>query len=134
MVARKRELHVVDAGADGLRAVGQHRNVEAGRHPLPKFGQQLVDTIDRVDDVGVALLGNDEKDRRVLVVPAGGAAVAHACADGGDVRKTDHRAVHGLHHHRIVFIGIVQLVIDPDGDGAFVAVEGAERPGGVGIG
>ena len=30
----ERELHVVHAGADGLGAVGQHRNVDAGGNPL----------------------------------------------------------------------------------------------------
>ena len=54
--------------------------------------------------------------------------------NGGDVRQADHRAVHGFYHQRIVFIGVAQLVIDADGDGAFVAIEGAERAGGVGIG
>ena len=62
-----------------------------GWDPLPKFGQQLVDAIDRVDDVGVALLGDDEQDRGILVEPAGRAAVAHARTDGGDVGKADHR-------------------------------------------
>ena len=109
-------------------------NVEAGRHPLPKFRQQRVDTIDGVDDVGVALLGNDEQDRRIFVVPAGGAAVAHACPDGGDVGQPDDRAVHGLYDQRIVFFGVAQLIVDADGDGTFAAVKSPDRAGGIGIG
>ena len=30
---QQRELHVGDAGADGAGAVGQHRDIDAGRHP-----------------------------------------------------------------------------------------------------
>ena len=71
----------------------------------------------------------------LLVEPAGRAAVAHArAATRGDVGQADHRAVDGLHHHRIVIAGRAQLVVDADGGGALVAVEGAERAGGVGIG
>ena len=37
---QQRELHVVDAGADGLGAVGQHRDVDAGRNPALELRQQ----------------------------------------------------------------------------------------------
>ena len=133
-MARESELHVVHAGADGLRAVGQHGNVEAGRHPLPQFRQKRVDAIDGVDDVGIALLGDDEQDRRVVVVPAGGAAVAHAGANGSDVRQPDDRAIRGLYDQRIIFVGVAQLIVDADGDGTLAAVKSPDRTGGVGIG
>ena len=116
------------------RAVGQHRNIDTGRHPLLELRQQVVDAVDGVEHVGVALLGDDQQDGRVLVVPAGGKAVAHARLDGRDIGQPDHRAVHGLHHHRDVILRLGQLVVGGDGDVAAAAVEGAERAERVGIG
>ncbi len=127
----ERELHIVHARPDGLRAVAQHRNFETYRHPLAEFGQQFVNPVDGVDDVGVSLLGNDEQNRRVFVEPSRRARVAHARSDGGNARQANDRAVERLDDHRIVFAGIAQLVVDADRDGPFAAVEGSERTGGI---
>ena len=62
---QQRELHVVDAGADGRGAVGQHRDLDVGRNPALELRQQLVDAVDGVDDVGVGLLGDDQQHRRL---------------------------------------------------------------------
>ncbi len=77
-VAPERELHVVHAGADGLCAVGQHRNLETGGDPL-RAGSAGLDA-STMSTHWHRLLGDDEQDRRVFVVPAGRKAVAHAGA------------------------------------------------------
>ena len=61
----QRQLHVEHAGADGLRAVRQHRDVDVGRNPALQLRQQLVDAVHGVDDVGVGLLGDDQQHRRL---------------------------------------------------------------------
>ena len=50
---QQRELHVADAAADGAGAVGEDRDVDAGRNPALELGQQLADAVDGVDDVGI---------------------------------------------------------------------------------
>ena len=125
----ERKLHIVHAGPDGLRAITQHRNVETFGHPLPKLGQQFVDPVNGVDDVGVSLFGNDEQNRRVFVEPSRRTRVAHARADGGNARQTNDRAVDRLDDNRIVFAGIAQLVVDADRDGPLAAIEGSKRAG-----
>ena len=63
--AGERELHVVHAGADGAGAVGQDGDVDAGRDPALDLGDQRADAVDRLDDVGVGLLGDDQQHRRL---------------------------------------------------------------------
>ena len=72
------------AGANGPGAVGQHRDVDAGRDPALDLGQQLVDAVDGLDHVGIGLLVDHQQHRGLAVEPAGGAAVAHARLDRGD--------------------------------------------------
>ena len=81
IVASQRELHVEHAGADGVGAVGQDRDVDAGRDPALELGHQLADAVDGLDDVGVGLLGDDQQHRRLPVEPGGRAAVARALLD-----------------------------------------------------
>ncbi len=116
-----------------VRSLSTEMSSPAGIHCL-QLGQQLVDAVDGLDDVGVALLGDDQQHRGLLVVPAGRQAVAHARLHAGDVGQADDRAVDRLDHHRIVIAGRAQLVVDADGGAARRSVEGAERAGGVGIG
>ena len=59
-----------DAGADRAGAVGQDRDVDAGRNPALELRQQRLDAVDRLDDVGVGLLGDDQQHGRLLVEPA----------------------------------------------------------------
>ena len=101
---------------------------------MPKLGQQLVDAIDGVDDVCVGLLGNDEKNRRIPVEPAGCPTIPDTRADGRDVRQADHGAIRGFHDQRIVFAGVAQLIVDADGYGPLVAVERAQWTGRVRVG
>ena len=48
-------LHVVHGSADRAGAVGEDRNVDAGRNPFLELRQQGFDAVDRFDDVGVRL-------------------------------------------------------------------------------
>ena len=62
-------------------------------NPALQLGDQRADLVDGLDDVGVALLGDVEQDRRLAVEPGGRAAVARAVLDAGDVAQPDDVAV-----------------------------------------
>ena len=52
---RARARHRVDRGADRLRAVAQHRDVDRRRQRRPQPRQQRLDAIDDLDDIGAGL-------------------------------------------------------------------------------
>ena len=57
------------------------------------FGNQGLDPIDHVDDVGVALLGNLDQHRRLPVEPSDRPAVADGVFDVSHVGEPDEIAV-----------------------------------------
>src|ERR1700716_2669053 len=65
---------------------------------------------------------------------AGGALVPPPRLDRGDRGQPHHRAVGATHHDRVVVRRGAELIIGRDGDRPLVAVEQADRTGGVGIG
>ena len=56
---QQRALNVGDAGADRLRAVGKHRNLDPRRDPLLQLRQQGLDVVDRLQHIGAGLLEHD---------------------------------------------------------------------------
>ena len=131
---QQRELHVVDAGADGLGAVGQHGNLDVGGDPALEVGQHLVDAVDGVDDIGVGLLGDDQQHRWLGVEPSRRAAVADAELDIGDGSELHQHAVRRLDHQILVIGHRAELIVGADGVRQIAAVEGAERGRRVGVG
>ena len=117
-----------DAGADRAGAVGQDRDVDVGRDPALDLREQRADAVDRLDDVGVALLGDGEQHGRLAVEPGGRAAVARALLDGRDVGEPHDVAVGALDHQRLVVGDRAQLIVDADGLGQ-VACRRARRAG-----
>ena len=111
----QRELHVMDAGADGGGAVGKHRNLDVGRNPALEVRQHVVDAVHRVDHVGVGLLGDDEQHRRLGVEPGRGAAVAHAEFDVGNAAQAHHRAARRFDHEILVLGHGAKLIVAADG-------------------
>ena len=75
---QQRELHVLHAGANGSGAVDQRRNLDPAGNPLLQLRQQRPHPVDGIDDVGIALLGDLDQHRRLLVEPGDRAAVANA--------------------------------------------------------
>ena len=130
----QRALNVGDAGADRLRAVGQHGDVDALRDPLLQRGQQRLDGVHRLDDVGARLLEDDEDHRRLAVVPAGGQTVEHAALDFRHVAEPHDRAVFRRHHDAAIIPRRVELIVGRDGDALSVAVERAGRGLHIGVG
>ena len=58
------ELHVVHRGADGRRAVGQHRDLHRRRQSALELRQELLDAVDDLDQVGAGLALDVDDDRR----------------------------------------------------------------------
>ena len=129
----ERQLHVVDAGTNGLGAVAEDGEFEPGGNQPLDVRQRRENAVHRLDDVGVRLLGNDQQHRRIAVEARVGAAVAHAGLDLGDGAKPDHIAVHRLDDDRLVVARIGQLLVGTDGGGALRSVEHADRPDRVGV-
>ena len=129
---RQRPLNVVNAGANGLGAVGKHIDLDAARNPLLKLRHHRFDLIDRFDHIGVWLLGDDKKNGRLAVEPAGGVAVFDAELDRGDVAELDHRPAARCDDDVAIVFGRRQLIGRRERDLPRIA---AERPyGGMGVG
>ena len=74
-------------------AVGQDRDLDAGRNPALDLRDQRADAIDRLDDVGVGALGDGQQDGRLAVEHRGRARVARGLLDVGHRRQAHDIAV-----------------------------------------
>src|SRR5204862_3340734 len=111
-----------------------HGDVDARRDPALDLGYQRADAIDGLDDVGVALLGDDEQDRRLGIEHGRRARVAVALLDGGHLGEAHDVAVRHLDDDVAVLLERAQLSIAFDGDGLALAVDYTERRQRVGTG
>ena len=98
------------------RAVGQDRDVDAGRNPALQLGDQRLDAVDGLDDVGVGLLGDDQQHRRLRVEHGRGARVARALLDLGDVRQAHDGCRSRLDDDALVVVGVAQLGVGLERD------------------
>ena len=130
---QQRQLHVLDAGADGSGAIDQGRNFDAGRNPLLQFRDQRPDAIDGIDDVGVALLGDLDQHRRLLVEPGDRAGVADGILDFGDIGEPDEIAVRALDHDIAEFGRGAHLPVDRQRLALAAAIEDADRAERIGV-
>ncbi len=119
------ELHVVDRGADGGGAVGQHLHVEIPRQGRLQLRQQRLDAVDHLDHVGARLALHVQHDRRLVVGPGGQAHVLGVVLDAGHVAHAQRRAVLVGDDQVAVGVGGVQLVVGVQGRGTGRAVEAA---------
>ena len=137
------ELDIMHRGADRGGAVGQHRDLDAGRQALLQRRQGLLDLVDGGDDVGAGLALDVEDDRRLyarlatvlgLDRRAGAQLAVFRRADGcSDVLKPDRRArLIGDDQVHIV-VGGLELVVGVDRERAAGSVERALGPIGVGV-
>ena len=121
------DFHIRHRGADGLGAVHQDIDVDAGRDIGLQARQRGADLVDRVDHIGAGRLEDHQQD--ALSALHGGIAIALAGIDPGadlvvldageglaDVLDAHRRAVLIAHHQIVPWPGIQNLVIGIDGE------------------
>src|SRR4051812_6613140 len=115
--------------ADAYRpgAIGQDRNVDSGWNPALQLRQQFLDAIDGVDHIRVALLGDDQQNRRLLIEPRSGPAIARPLIDPRDIAQPHHVSVRRADNDIAILRRLTQLVIGRERFGTFAAVEYSER-------
>ena len=104
-------LHIAHRSADGLRAVGEHLDLDAGRQALGQVRQQGLDAVDHIDDVGTRLTLHVDQYRLVAVGPGGQAFVLGAVDDLGDILQAQRGAVLVAEDQLAVFLDRFQLVV-----------------------
>src|SRR6185437_15657071 len=98
------------------------------------LGQQLLDGIHHLDDVGAGLALDIDQDGGGVVGPAGQLVVLGARQDIGHVAQIDRGAVLVGHHDVLIGLCVLQLVIGVDGVGLHRAIEAALGRVGVVVG
>ncbi len=78
-------LHVAHGGADGLRAVSEHLDLDACRQAFGEVWQQRLDAVDHVDHIRAGLALDVDQHRLVAIGPGRQALVLGAIDDLGDV-------------------------------------------------
>ena len=90
---QQRELHVLNGGANRLRAVAQGEDVDRGRHRGLDARQLGHDLVDDIDDVGARLLEDDEEDAALAIGPGRLVRVLRAGHRLADIAHPQRRAV-----------------------------------------
>ncbi len=119
----KRALHIPDGGADRRRLVHHDVEVHASGNLAVQLGQDGVDPLDRVDDVGPGLLEDNDEDRRLAVRVTGIADVFHGIRDLRDIPDANRGGVGVSDDQRLVLGGLEKLVVVLNGPGAIAAGE-----------
>ena len=130
---QQRPLHILDAGTDGSGAIDKGGDFDGAGNPLPQFGYQCLDAINGVDDVGIALLGNLDQNRRLLVEPGDRPAVADGILYIRHIREPDEAAIGAFDQDIAEFGGRAHLPVDRQGFALAAAIEDADRAQRVGI-
>ena len=121
----QRELHLVDRGADGLRAVVEHLDVDRRRHFGAEGRQQRADLVDHPDGVRSRLAVNGEHDAALVLVPGGDLVVLHAVDDAAELLQAHRRAVPVGDDDRPERLRVLQLPGRLDGEHSLLAEERA---------
>ena len=111
------EFDVLDRGADGDGAVGEHLDLDDGRQAGLQLRQELVDAVDDGDDVGAGLALNVDDDGGLAIHPRGLLRVFGGVDDGGHVGGADGGAVAIGDDDGLVVGAREQLVVGADGVG-----------------
>ena len=102
-----------DARIVGVRSIATPRSIVGGDRRA-QHGQQRLDAVDRLDDVGVRLPVDDQQHRRLAVGHARVAEVLHRIDDLGDVGQAHRRPVAVGDDQRQVLGGGLRLVVGVD--------------------
>ena len=127
------DLDVAHRGADRHGAVGEDRDVDAGRDPPSQLRQERFHAVYRLDDVGRGLLRHDQQNGRPFVEPARGAPALVAPFDRRDIGEPHDRAALAPQHDGAELLGRRQAVARGQRLGQVRPVEGADRLADVGI-
>ncbi len=123
----ERELHVLDAGADGLGAVGSDGDLDVGRQAGDELRKQLLDPVHRADHISPGLPLNCENDRGFVVIPA---VQAHVLGGNGrmtDVTEPDRCSVAIGDDQVVISVSGQNLVVGRECIGLRIAVEDSFR-------
>jgi len=104
-------LYVLDRGADGLGAVGEDGDVEAGRQIVGDARQQRLDAVHHLNDVGTRLALDVQQHRLVFIGPSREALVFGAVDDLCHIFKAQRRAIVVGQDQFGVLLGRDQLVV-----------------------
>ena len=130
---QQRPLHIQHAGADGAGTIDQGGDIDASRNPLLQHGDQRLDPVNGVDDVGIALLGDLDQHCGLLVEPGDRARVADAVLDIGDVRQPYEISVRSLDDDIAELFRRAHLPVERQRLALALAVEDADRTERVGV-
>jgi hypothetical protein len=117
------DLDVVDRGADGDRPVGQDGDADRGRQGVAQLGEEPLDPVHDVDDVGPRLPLDVDDDGRGGVHPGRLLLVLRAVDDVRHVGEQDGRPVPVRDDEGAVLVARQQLVVGVDRDRLARAVE-----------
>jgi hypothetical protein len=119
------ELHIAHRGADGRRPVGDDRDLDGRGQGALELGQQPLDPIHDLDEVGAGLALDVHDDRRLVAHPRRLPDVLGIVHGVGNVREQDGRAAPERDHQPTVVVAPVELIIGADGVGLLGPVEAA---------
>jgi hypothetical protein len=120
---RQLELDVAHRGADGGGSIGEHADVDRGGQRILQRGQERLDAVDHLNDVGTRLALDVQDHRRLRVHPGTELAVLRALLDLRHVRQAHRRAILVGDHQVLVVVGALELVVGVDRVGARRPVE-----------
>ena len=129
----QRELNVGDGGADGGRPIGCDVHLDGRGDRGFELGQQCLDSIDRLDDVGARDTLNGKNDGTLLVVPAGQQVVLRPLDRLSDVANAHRRAVPVGNDQIVVGLGLQQLIVGIERKSLTRAVERSLRQVDIGL-
>ena len=121
----ERALNVGDGGTDGLGPVREDLDLDRRRERRLELGEDLLDTVHRIDDVGRGLLEDDQEDAGLTVLPSGQLRVLRSVDGAPDVADAD-RGPLPVGDDDIVVTGrFGQLIIVVDREAAIGGVDAA---------
>ena len=110
------ELNVLDRGANGRRAVGEHVDVDRAGKRRPQRRQKRLDLVDDGDDIRARLSLHIDDDRRLPVAPGAEIPVFRADRHARDVAQP-HRAGAAIGDDEILIVaGAFELIVGVDGE------------------
>ena len=112
----QRELDVFHGGPDRGRPIGERRDLDGGRQRGAELGQELLDAVHHVDDIGARLALDVHDHRRLVVHPRRLLHVLGAVHHVGDVGEAHGGAVLVGDDEGAVLGGREELIVGADAE------------------